>query len=331
MYFSYNNINEIENCYSQIKDFKMGDQTFSFKKTFLDEFKKYSMDHKQLVAMCFLLIQQTENTNYTSSYGNDVFKACRTGRLSSVKWLFENKNWDPKQQEEIHDPKNDMYENDFAIHIATRNGHLSIVQYLIQEKKAGVHQIGYYDYTPLHYACMYGHFLIAQYLISVGANIDTRDAGGINSLYYACRNGHLPIVELLVSHGADILTKYDNDDSFIHIAAQDGHLDIIKYLIEKQYVDKDLKGNDERTPLYYACSKGHLPIVEYLISLGANIEAIDSYFKYTPLLTASRFGRTDIVKFLIEKGADDTYNSYGRTAYSIANKIEIKKFLIKSK
>ena len=61
-------------------------------------------------------------------------------------------------------------------------------------------------------------------------------------------------------------------DTPIHNASQNDHLSIVQYLIEKQNVDKGIKGNGEKTPLHYACEWDHLPIVEYLISKGANIE-----------------------------------------------------------
>ena len=40
-----------------------------------------------------------------------------------------------------------------------------------------------------------------------------------------------------------------NDDSIIHIATENGHLPIVQYLIEKQNMDKIIKGWDDYTPL----------------------------------------------------------------------------------
>ena len=57
------------------------------------------------------------------------------------------------------------------LHIACENGHLPIVQYLI-EKGAKIDVFDGFQQTPLHYASENNHNSIAQYLIKKGAKIE---------------------------------------------------------------------------------------------------------------------------------------------------------------
>ena len=77
--------------------------------------------------------------------------------------------------------------------------------------------------------------------------------------------------------------------NYIHLCYVNAHyyLPIVQYFIEKQNVDINIKGSNERAPLHCACEDGHLPIAEYLISKSPNIESKDTYWKMTPLHIAS--------------------------------------------
>ena len=129
-----------------------------------------------------------------------------------------------------------------VIHSACENGHLPIVQYLIEKQNIDINIKNKYERPPLHCACFHGHLPIVEYLISKGANVKAKDEFGDYIIHYACLYEHLPIVQ---------------------------------YLIEQQNVDIDIKGYHEKTPLHYACEMGHLAIAEYLISKGANVHLKD--------------------------------------------------------
>ena len=134
-----------------------------------------------------------------------------------------------------------------------------------------------------------------------------------SDIFKACKYGKLTSVQFLIEKGNEekskrvgkdnIELKISKDDTPIHIASEFGHLPIVRYLIEKQKVDKDIKGNGGWTPLHYACWCNYIPIVEYLISKGANIEAKDSG-DFTPLHFACERGNYPIVECLISNGAN---------------------------
>ena len=287
------------------------------------------------------------------NYEPNIFKACKEGNLGSVQWLIEKENEDKNKKVEEDNWELEIFEDDTPIHIASKNGNLPIVQYLIEKQNVDIDIKGLVETTPLQYACKEGHLPIVKYLISKGANTKTKKPDTI--INYACQNGHLAIVqylienkiidinfkgdsnrtplsfacfmghlqiaEYLISKGANIHAKDDLGNYVIHEASSGGLLSIVQYLIEKQNVDKDIKGYDDETPLHCACKGGHLSIVEYLISKGANIEAKTDLLGQTPLHIASSNGRTPIVKYLISKGANkyvkDTYFN-GETPYELA-------------
>ena len=238
------------------------------------------------------------DTEKPKDYEPDIFKACKEGKLTSVQYLLEQENEDPYKTVETSNDELKIYENDTPIHIATQNGHILIILYLIEIQKVDKNIQGF---------------------------------GGKTALHYACENGHLPIVEYLISKGANIEAKDEYGDYVIHYASTGGHLPIVKYLIERQNVDKDIKGFLERTPLHYACKKGHFPIVEYLISKGANIEAEDEYGK-TPLHFACENGHLQIVEYLISKGANieakDEHGDYVIHHASTCGNLSIVQYLI---
>ena len=71
---------------------------------------------------------------------------------------------------------------DYAIHYASKGGHLPIVQYFIEQQNVDIDIKGSNEMTPLHLACLRGHLQIVQYLISKGANIEAKDQFGVNPL-----------------------------------------------------------------------------------------------------------------------------------------------------
>ena len=97
----------------------------------------------------------------------------------------------------ITQPKNDEVT---PLDIASREGHLSVVEYLINHG-AAVNKADKYGYTPLHVASARGHLSIVEYLINHGAAVNKSDTVGRTPLHIAEREEHPDIVAFLKAHG----------------------------------------------------------------------------------------------------------------------------------
>ena len=79
------------------------------------------------------------------------------------------------------------------------------------------------DYA-LRIASLNGHLDVVKCLISHGSNIHTNND---EALRWASKNGHLAVVEYFIMNGADI---HAADDYALVEASENGHTAIVKYL-----------------------------------------------------------------------------------------------------
>jgi len=70
--------------------------------------------------------------------------------------------------------------------------------------------------TPLHYAAWNGHLSVVEYLVNQKADINAKNKNNWTPLHYAAQNGHLSVVEYLVNQKADINAK-NSDVEFLYL------------------------------------------------------------------------------------------------------------------
>jgi ankyrin repeat protein len=143
-----------------------------------------------------------------------------------------------------------------ALVLASENGHLDIVQELI-DKAANVHG---QDDKALILASKNGHRDIVELLLNKGANVDAQEG---QALVFASINGFTEIVKLLLVHKA---TKGYGDS--LRAASKGGHVKIVERLLKNGAVIDDVDTNGH-SALDYASAKGHDKVVKILIQNGA--------------------------------------------------------------
>lgn len=96
---------------------------------------------------------------------------------------------------------------------------------------------------PFHLACREGHLSIAEYLIDQGVDINPMDGDLWTPMHHACAKGHLEIVKLFHAKARDdfqtLLTmKTNTDATCLHLAVQNGNIQLVEYILMRYTSDR---------------------------------------------------------------------------------------------
>ncbi|KAL3829641.1 hypothetical protein ACJIZ3_018443 [Penstemon smallii] len=83
-----------------------------------------------------------------------------------------------------------------ALHMASANGHLSIVDYLIHNG-AEVNALNVEKNTPLHWACLNGHIEVLKRLILAGANVSLLNSHERTPVDEAVSRGKMDVIDAI--------------------------------------------------------------------------------------------------------------------------------------
>ena len=193
--------------------------------------------------------------------------ACFCGNLEAVKYLVEEKGFDPCDPHSIRIN---------SLQLAALNGHLQIIQYCIDSGCNPLQKTKRIN-TPLHLACMNGHIQSVRCLCNANASpLENKINNEVTPLLSACSSGHTDVVRCLIEEfHCSIHNQHVHGLNGIHIACANGHMDIVEMLCEMVSHTNDLIKDidyDGNTPLMYAANYGHIKIIRYLIlSKGCSI------------------------------------------------------------
>ena len=206
--------------------------------------------------------------------------------------------------------------------IAAGNGHVEVVEQLLQHARIQPDIPDINQWTPLFWSIGGKHLDVLQLLLADDrVSVNHVDRSGRNILSWAASAGELELVKYLM--GVEDLRVHEPDRkgrTALSWAAENGHLNTTAYLQRSQRIDVSRKDNDGRNALSWACSGGHLKVVEYLIKhdrQGVDQEDVDGW---TPLAWALFSEAPKIIQVLLDTGLVNMNkkDGNGRSALSFA-------------
>ena len=302
---------------------------------------------------CVSLVAQTNDSN--------LFEAAKLGDLTKVQSLLSSGE----------DPNQLNAEGASALHLASAEGHVAVVEYLLDHKA----QIDLLDrnflQSPLVNAAEFGRLAVVKILLKRGAKAELKNKFGSNILSAVVNNMGIAssktskeevyqIIDLLLSHGADINSQNKNGESLLHMRAHLNEVELATYLLKRNLKINLVAANGENAFDYACKGKADVEMFDLLLSKGlrpergfdkcfleviqrSNLNLVKKIIPFTkkdswPFVEASIGEHVDsekIALLLLDAGADHRSKlSSGITALhaaAITNKLELAEHLIKKK
>ncbi|XP_016363419.1 tankyrase, TRF1-interacting ankyrin-related ADP-ribose polymerase b [Sinocyclocheilus anshuiensis] len=213
---------------------------------------------------------------------------------------------------------------------ACRNGDVSRVKRLVDSVNVNAKDMAGRKSTPLHFAAGFGRRDVVEHLLQTGANVHSRDDGGLIPLHNACSFGHAEVVSLLLCSGADPNARDNWNYTPLHEAAIKGKIDVCIVLLQHG-ADPNIRNTDGKSALDLADpsaktvltgeykkdelleaarSGNEEKLMALLTPLNVNCHASDGRkstsqkMLSTPLHLAAGYNRVRIVQLLLQYGAD---------------------------
>ncbi|MBV0900129.1 MAG: ankyrin repeat domain-containing protein [Wolbachia endosymbiont of Fragariocoptes setiger] len=261
--------------------------------------------------------------DYTEN-GCLLVNAAKRGVLDRVKFYLEEENVDIDSTNRT---------GCTALHEASGNGYIEIVNYLIS-RGADVNiteshrsDLRFRPITPLVCSVSSGHVEVAKILIQNGAKTDTI-VEGRNLLDEAIFSNNPEMISLVMSHGFDINRHNDLGMTPLATAMSLAVDKSIKFLLENGADYKKTSVSKRFLPIYYGISHNRESIrcVELLLNYIEQkegrkgvvdyINSNDNSEGFTTLHEACRSEHYDAVKLFLECGADpDIRDKKGEKPY----------------
>lgn len=140
---------------------------------------------------------------------------------------------------------------------------------LVEENPVLVNAVAPDGFSPLGMAAFFGHRGLAAYLIEKGADVNapSRNAARVRPIHSALAHRRpdvsLAIAELLISRGADVNARQAGGWTPLHQAAMHGHLAAGRLLIARG-AEIAAEAENGKTPLALAVSGNHPEMVALL-------------------------------------------------------------------
>ncbi|KAF2029167.1 hypothetical protein EK21DRAFT_68331 [Setomelanomma holmii] len=205
-----------------------------------------------------------------------------------------------------------------AISFAAGNGHLEIVEALLDRGAFRPDDQDNTRWTPLFWAVQGDYSSIVQLLLrQPSVDVNQVDKSGRSVLSWAAGEGARRVLKVLLRHtSVDLNLKDAKGRSALSWAAGNGQNEVVMTLLHKKGIDKATKDNDLRNAISWACQGGHTNTLRTLLKNECGGEDDVDVDTWTPLLWALFVQSPATVEALLSTGRVqiDRQDSYGRTA-----------------
>ncbi|NXE15490.1 ANR16 protein, partial [Lophotis ruficrista] len=212
-----------------------------------------------------------------------------------------------------------------CFHIASREGHPQVLQYLLDVSPGSWDTESKIKRTPLHTAAMHGCFDVVELLLErCQYEPDSRDRCGVTPFMDAIQNGYVDIARLLLEKHQACPTAADALGAQpLHRAAVTAQDEAIQFLVSELGVDVNERVTTlQLTALHYAAKEGHTCTIQTLLSLGADIHAKDGKGR-SALHAACAGQQADAARILLRAGLQDAPDGTGVLARQLAMKPDV--------
>lgn len=196
------------------------------------------------------------------------------------------------------------------------------VWFFLSNRKTDINAVDNNGMSALHHAASTGTVTTMRMLLGRPDIQLEQTAMKLTPLYLAAAAGNVLVVRMLFDTGhRDVSLRHKNGWTPFEIAARNGHEAVVKLMVdEKDKIEIDRKGVNDRTPLSWAAEEGHEAVARFLLSTGrVDIES-KSDKGWKPLTFAARSGHEGVVATLCGayNANVDTEDHTGRTPLSHA-------------
>ena len=183
------------------------------------------------------------------------------------------------------------YDRRTALHVAASEGHLTAVNFLVEECGAKINRSDRWGGSPLDDAHRHRHMDVVQYLRQRGAT--TGSGNRVTNLIKAAADGDLDEVQMLLQ-----FFKMKKPKNTTNISSSSQRASVEK----EMFLDVNQGDYDKRTALHLAAGEGHVQVVKALCDAGADVNVEDRWFR-RPLDDAVTSNHDEVAQLLQTYGA----------------------------
>ena len=155
------------------------------------------------------------------------------------------------------------------VHTATLNGHVDILQEMIENEKIELDRVNHRGESALHLGAAATHSTeCLQLLIREGANVNLKAADGRTPIMMASIHGRVSRTKILISAGADLEATDKYGRTALHVASFYGHEQLIALILQCPGIDARRKDYSGSTPLHMSATSEHLEACRRLAMSG---------------------------------------------------------------